>query len=366
MAKKIDYASMYTLRADGRYMGYWHDDNGRHAMYDRDPERLHEKICAKEASHIPTFGEMADLWETTHVSELSRGTQKTYKSPLNDLRDEFGDVPIHDVAASDINRLMLEEKSKGYSYKHAALKKSVAKQILDYAVINKVIPYNPITGMRVPSGLKKGHVESPEEDDIRSIIANLDKPFGDFVAVLLYTGMRTEKAVALTWGDIDEKKKQIHVHCAVDLHGTPMIKEAKTEAGEREVPLLNPLTPFLQRPRTAKDGDYIFHAEGKLLTRSQISSRWLNWCKAAGFAEQKTYEKRHRGKKECVRTEWRPTITPHQLRHHYATVLFEQEVDELTAKDVMGHKDIETTRKIYTSLRKKHRATEIAKIEKGF
>ena len=85
-----------------------------------------------------------------------------------------------------------------------------------------------------------------------------------------------------------------------------------------------------------------------------------------GLAEQRTYEKRHRGKKECTRTEWRPLITPHQLRHNFATVLYERQVDLLTAKDIMGHKDISTTQKIYTSLRQKHRNEEIKKIADGF
>ena len=48
--KKIDYSSLYTLRSDGRYMGYWRDAHGkRHAVYDRDPESLHKKIEEAEA-----------------------------------------------------------------------------------------------------------------------------------------------------------------------------------------------------------------------------------------------------------------------------------------------------------------------------
>ena len=30
MAKKIDYASLYTLRKDGRYQGAYTDKTGRH------------------------------------------------------------------------------------------------------------------------------------------------------------------------------------------------------------------------------------------------------------------------------------------------------------------------------------------------
>ena len=71
--------------------------------------------------------------------------------------------------------------------------------------------------------------EEMTTEELEKIIKdNLDKPFGNFVALLLYTGMRTEEAAALTWGDIGED--EIHIHSAVDFHGTPKIKEAKTEA----------------------------------------------------------------------------------------------------------------------------------------
>lgn len=370
MPKKPDYAALYTLRSDGRYQGYYRDAAGkRHAVCDRDPEQLHRKL--QELEHpepkLPTFREMAERWENEHVSKLNRGSQKTYKAPLEALIDDLGDIPITEITAADVNRIMLEEKAKGYSYKHAACKKSIVKQIMDMAVVDKDIPvqYNPTASVRVERGMKKGHVEAPEDEIIKTIQANLDKPFGDFVAMLLFTGMRTEEAVALTWGDIG--KDEITVRRAVDLHGTPLIKEAKTEAGERRIPILTKHKPFLQRPVGAKATDYVFPGpSGKLLTRGQITSRWLNWCKAAGLAEQKIFENRHRGKTECTRTEWRPLVTPHQLRHNYATVLFEQNVDVITTKDVMGHKDIETTRKIYTSLRQKHRQEEVKKIDDGF
>ena len=366
MAKKIDYASMFTRRKDGLFMGYWRDDNGRHALYDRDPEKLYFKIQEKEAPAVPTFAEIADAWEESHVSGLNRGTQATYKAPLQQLRDDLGDMEITKVTPMDVQRIMLKEKAQAYSYKHAALKKSLLKQIFDSAVAEGLIPYNPASSINVPRGLKKGRIEAPEKSQQTIIAKNLDKPFGDFVAVLLYAGLRTEEAAALTWGDIDRKAKVIRVHAAVDLHGTPTLKETKTDAGARSVPLLPQLVPYLKKPKGAKDGDYIFHENGKLLTRGQITSRWLNWCKAAGLAEQRTYENRHRGKTECTRTEWRPLITPHQLRHNYATVLFEQDVDELTTQQIMGHKDISTTRSIYTSLRKDHLEEEIKKIAKGF
>lgn len=372
MAKRIDYASLYTLRPDGRYQGYWHElidgepKGKRHTICDRDPEKLYRKIQAKESTEkpVPTFREIAERWQAEHVERLERGTQKTYKAPLESLIAEFGEKPITEITAADVHRLMLTEKAQGYSLKHASTKKSILKQIMDYAVISGHIQYNPTASVTAPRGLKKGRVEAPTEEQLEIIQANLDKPFGAFVAVLLYTGMRTEEAAALTWGDIGAE--EITVNKAVDLHGTPVIKATKTEAGDRIVPILDKLRPFLSRPAGAKDKDYIFHDGGKLLTRGQISARWLAWCKAAGLAEQRTYTDRHRGARKCTRTEWRPLVHPHQLRHNYATVLYERGVDLLTARDVMGHRDIETTRKIYTSLRQQHREDEVKKINGGF
>lgn len=351
---KIDYAQLFTLRKDGRFSGHWYSENGqRHTICDKDPEALYWKIKAKEHPAPKTFQDMALAWQEKHVSKLSRGTQKTYKAPFDKLIEAFGDKPISEFGSADIDQLLRREKNCCHSYKTAALLRSVCKQICDYAIGEREITFNPVQAVHVPSGMPRGHVEAPDEDEEKIIKDNLDKPFGDFVALLLYTGMRTEEAVALTWDDIDLKHELINVNKAMDLHGTPKLKETKTEAGEREIPILPPLKPYLIKPK--KYNGYVFNVEGKPLTRGQINSRWLNWCKAAGLAEQRTYLNRHRGERLCARTEWRPMIAPHQLRHYFATILYENNIDILTAKDLLGHKDIETTQKIYTSLRKKHK-----------
>ncbi len=369
MAKKkeIDYASLFTLRKDGRYMARWTDNNGkRHAIYDRDPQSLYVRL--QEAKNTPphrtTFRDVAEKWEADHFDKIGRGTASNYKAPLAMLIDEIGDIPIDEIGAADLTRILMREKSKGYSYKHASTVKSVFKQVLDLAVLDKHISFNPATTVTIPRGLPKNHIEAPDEDTIKIIASNLNKPFGNFVAMLLYTGMRTEEAIALKWSDIG--KDYISVHAAVDLHGTPVIKETKTKAGRRLVPILDNHRQFLKKPKGAKESDYIFNNDGKLLTRGQITARWERWCREVGLSEKRNYVSERKNGQVRTETEWKPTVKPHQLRHHYATVLYEQNVDLLTAKDVMGHKDISTTQKIYTSLRQKHREEEIAKINGGF
>ena len=355
LAKKINYAELYTLRKDGRYQGYYYIDGKRKCACDRDPEALYWKLKELEKPKEKTFGEVLDEWQKEHVEKLERGTQKTYKAHIEAADVRHGDFALQDVTAAEINRIMLSEKAQGYSYKHAAAAKSIYKQVFDFAIVKGYASTNPAQSVQVPRGLPRGRREAPENDVLTIVKNNIDKPYGLFPFLLLYTGFRTEEAAALQWGDIDIKHKKIYCRRAVDLHGTPIIKSTKSEAGEREVILLDGLLPHVKKPAKAKDSDYIFSDNGKLLTRSQISSRWLNWCKAVGLAEQKTYSNRLRGNKKCTRTEWRPLVTPHQLRHGYATILYEAGIDELTAMELMGHADIETTRRIYTHLRQSKR-----------
>ena len=74
---RINYAKLYTLRKDGRYMGYWFDDAGkRHAVYDRDPEQLYRKIQGKQTSAAAlTFNDILDAWVEKHWPTIRDGTQ---------------------------------------------------------------------------------------------------------------------------------------------------------------------------------------------------------------------------------------------------------------------------------------------------
>ncbi len=57
-----------------------------------------------------------------------------------------------------------------------------------------------------------------------------------------------------------------------------------------------------------------------------------------------------------------PRFTAHWLRHTYATMLYFAEVDVLTAKEQLGHSDVQTTLNIYTHLDGKHKRKSMDKL----
>ena len=56
-------------------------------------------------------------------------------------------------------------------------------------------------------------------------------------------------------------------------------------------------------------------------------------------------------------------FSAHQLRHTYASMLYMAGVDVVTAKELMGHADVQTTLEIYTHLSKSHKVKEISKLD---
>ena len=143
----------------------------------------------------------------------------------------------------------------------------------------------------------------------------------------------------------------IHVERAVYFAGnTPQIKEPKTEAGKRSVVLLDALRDVLPEPGTG----YIFGGE-KPLTKIQVRKRWLNWCRDAGLATGTTTQREGKNGRAYESTTWEADITPHQLRHAFATILFDAGIDVKDAQEILGHASIQVTRDIYTHIRQQRR-----------
>jgi integrase len=80
--------------------------------------------------------------------------------------------------------------------------------------------------------------------------ADVPVAFRQACALALYTGLRPGELRALTWADVDLEARSISVSKAWDPQ-TKSAKPPKTAAGQRVIPILEPLLPLLE----ALDGD---------------------------------------------------------------------------------------------------------------
>lgn len=354
---------MFTLRKDGRYQASYTDPEGkRKYVYDRDPEQLYHKLqeltVPPEEAPPPSFREIAESWEREHREEITQRTWTNYFPHYSDLLTRHGDKQIQEVTALDIANHLTAAKAKGYSATVVNTIRSLYRMIFDYAVAHDYAQYNPVLSVRLPKGLKRGKRTAPTDDQIKTIFANVDQPFGLFPVFLLCTGLRKSEALALTWDDIDFALKQITVTKSIDytVGANPKIKPPKTEAGNRVVPIIDILLPLLQDAHKAGKSDYVFPSPdsnrggkgGHIMTLRGYEGAWNRYCEAVGFME-----------------DGKPTITAHNLRHGTATLMFELGVDELTAQRILGHSRIEITREIYTELRAAQNRKSVNKFNRG-
>lgn len=363
--KKRKYADLYTLRADGRYQGYYRDAAGkRHVVCDRDPEQLYRKLQDKESvARLPapeiTFRQVAESWEAQHREEIEARTWKNYKPHYEQLLDEYGDLPFGQVEAADIAADLARAKARGLSASVVNTRRSIWRGIFDHAVIQGVAKYNPVSSVRLPKGLHRGKRQAPTEEQMKIILGGLDAPFGLFAFLLLCTGLRKSEALALSWSDVDLQEDVLHITKSLDYtNGSkPTYKAPKTEAGTRDVPIIGILHSALEAAKKATKSTLLFPAPasnrggagGGLMPDRAYDGAWQRYCEAVGLLD----------------SEGKPVITAHNLRHGTATLFFELGVDELTAQRILGHSRIEITREIYTDLRAKQLKKSVNRFDRG-
>lgn len=353
---RINYAKLYTLRKDGRYQAAYRDADGkRKFLYDRDPEKLYEKLQGMSEAPEVTFAKVAEDWEGHHREEIGDKTWKNYEPHFKDIVAQHGDTPIGDISAIEVVNDLRIAHGRGYSATIISTRRSIYRMILDHALMQGHIKYNPAIGVKMPKGIERKRREAPQTDVVQKIMADNDAPFSTFAKLLLCSGLRKAEALALTWGDISDT--HITVSKALDyyIHTKPTVKDPKTAAGNRKVPIIAALRPSLVRPKGAKDTDLLFPAPasnrsgngGGHMTERQYEGAWKRYCAAMGFVDVND----------------KPTLTAHQLRHGTATLLYEAGVDILTAQAILGHASPTTTREIYTHLSNAKRDNEVEKFD---
>ena len=317
-------------RPDGLYEKIITVHGKRKAFRGRTEKEVFQKILEYqgETERGRLFSAVAEEWKADHWGSIAYNTTKGYAPAYRRAIERFGDMPVKDIKASVINSFIVAFSKKGYAQKTVRTQLLLLHLILSHAVICGDIEYNPASNVNIPKNLPKKKRELPNDADIETVKRSVGCTFGLFAYFLLYTGCRKGEALAIQYGDIHWDDKTIIISKSVyHDNNRPRIKRPKTEAGSREILLLDNLAE--QLPKGKKD-HYLFSPDGITpYTETQFQRQWELYCKEAGLS-----------------------ITPHQLRHAYATMLFEAGIDEKDAQELLGHSSITMTRDIYTHIRK--------------
>ena len=325
---------------------------------------VNKKIYDYKTDHkqILTVNNALDSWLKRKEKEVSYKTYEGYQAPCKRIRDRFGECNVDDITPAQIQAFINDLAARGYKRTTVQRPLDILRMMFDFAITSpgSTLRANPCTGVRLPKGLQQENRDLAPREAIEIVKSSLWHPFGLFPFFIMYSGLRDQEALAIRDDDIRDGK--IHVNKAISWQSNkPVLKTTKTENGIRSVILLSPLADALP-----KFSGYLFSADGGKtpLTQTQFRHRWNAYCKDVGLSvceTEKHYS--HTNNRVYEKKSWHNTIVPYQLRHEFASLCFDADLDPADTADLMGHSSEALTRKWYTHIKEQRREKSAGKLE---
>lgn len=346
-----------------------------HSQKEANEKAIEIKLALKKGIDVTpeflTFSDWADKWISLKKPEIAAACAVVYECNIKHLKAAFGDMNITKIRPADVQDVIVALSQRNPNTGKPMAKdtlsglKSTANQIFQLAIDNRVMDYHPAKLVKLPAR------DTPSKrraltDDEQNWIINTPHRAQLAAMIMMYAGLRRGELIALTWNDVNLDVGTVTVKKTVELiNGKPILKDfAKTPSSIRAVNIPNRLIRYLSE-QPHKSIYVCVNVKGKMHTESSWRRLWESYLADLNikYGDFSSFEEIPKSKFDPAGVPFViPKITPHWLRHTFCTMLYFAGVDILTAKNQMGHKDIQTTLEIYTHLDTLHKQKEINKL----
>ncbi|MBO4246194.1 MAG: tyrosine recombinase [Bacilli bacterium] len=261
-----------------------------------------------------------------YAKKYSKQTINSYENNLTKFNNYLKKQDILKVTSKTIEDYI--NHNSNLDHKTIAHYITVLNSFYKYLLDNKTIKINPVETIKHP----KINMHLPvflTEDEINSLLAiNLVTPYDyrnkAMLEILFATGIRISELINLKIQDVDTNNNALKVFG----------KGSK----ERIIPIDN----------IARDSliNYLNNYR-YLLLKKNINSDYLFINNLGKNISRIGFYKII--KKEAIRANIKKDISPHTIRHTFATILLKNGADLRVIQELLGHSDIKTTQ-IYTHL----------------
>lgn len=242
------------------------------------------------------------------------------------VKPTLGKKRLDEITSPMVESAMIDW-SGGASVKNDAL--AVLSRLLDGARRARIIDYNPAREVKRPS-MRESISPTSRALTVTQVTKMLgmvpDGVYRRFLAALCFTGMRSGEVTALRVDDVDFQRGVIHVSRSLSpgAHGE-LLEQSPKGHKDREVPLTAALRPYAVAAARGKQPDALLFAgtEGGRLTNHNVrrAAGWEKLRKAIG----------------------RPDLRMHDLRHTFATILFDSGANAPDVQATLGHSSLQVT-----------------------
>ena len=335
-------AKAYRVVKRVRHLGAW---TKMQAMFDTLDEAREWKQAAIDETaikHKPlsryTLGNLVEEWQAWSVGRYRDSTREQYDKEVKHLR-YLWDAPVEELDAHAIDSwlqyLMRPEYPK-YPTRTSFRREVVTlKTILNWYRERKNPRYQPPILKRHKQdavfhrGTKQRKVPLTEEqleDVLTWLRTNSKKRVYYYLAALqALSGPRIGEACGLMWKDIDWHNQRYTINRIVwwsSKSQQPIVREGTKTDETRVVKLCPRLIHLLKEWQGISSSvGYVFHNEGKLITRMAIQNAYNQAFERLGLIQRST----------------------HVFRHTFATIHADQTKDIRATQGALGHRDLRTT-----------------------
>jgi len=268
---------------------------------------------------------------------LSTNTLSAYRQDLTSFNKWLGDTKIKSVSKADLLDYLSFRFNEGYSSRSTARALSSLRAFYNYLTNEYNLQENPTAKIDSP---KLGHSlpKVLSEEDVELLIKTPDtsSPIGlrdrAMLELLYACGLRVSELINLDLLSLNTRQGIVRVMGKGE-------KERLVPLGEEALSWLN---KYLEEGRDLlckkdnRDSALFLSKRGKSMTRQTF------WYRIKEYAIQSGVDK---------------AISPHTLRHAFATHLLNHGADLRTVQLLLGHTSLSTTQ-IYTEVAR-HRMKEI-------
>jgi integrase/recombinase XerD len=259
---------------------------------------------------------------------LSRHTLSAYRSDLDHFFHwlEPQNINLAQVSKSDIQTYLSHMLAKGANARSSARFLSCIRGFFRFLVREKIICHDPALDIQSPK-LGRALPKFLTESEVEKLLAapDLSDPVGlrdrAMLELLYACGLRVSELTGLTVGSLNLRQGVVRV----------------TGKGNKErlIPMGQEAMLWLERYNTEARASLLDNQPAEILfpsNRAQPMTRQTFW---------------HRIKLYAKKADIRTPLSPHTLRHAFATHLLNHGADLRVVQLLLGHSDLSTTQ-IYT------------------
>ena len=292
------------------------------AAYENWMQHKTEQIAKRKT--VAVWGEE---WLEIKRDSVSYRTYQNYELYWrNHIKPALGKKQLDQVKPIDIEKLLAVTSHLSKSARHHIY--ITVNQIMKATVQNELCRKNPCDAVNVAADEPLRAIQVFSLDEIQTILRHLDKPFGTAIALMLFAGLRSEEIMGLRWGDINQKEQVITVRRVVTrvAKGEYAPVERTKNGKVRHIPYGDELAAHLKQ--TQKTSIYVVPAvRGGYMTPGSFRRQYETF-----FADLPVRK-----------------LSPHKLRHTYATYLVRGGAELRAVQTILGHQSIGVT-EIYTHI----------------